>query len=169
MNSATAPQSGRALVQAVESVVGPAVAALGADLEGVQVSKAGSRLLVRILVDVDGGVTLDQVADVSVAVSNALDADGVLGERPYVLDVGSPGVDRPLTLLRHWRRNAGRLVRLTGTDGSVREGRIVAAAGPAPQDPPESVIVDIAGTPIEVAGPQLKRAVVQVEFTGGDD
>ncbi len=169
MNSATAPQSGRALVDAIEAVVGPAVIGLGADLEGVQVRKAGSRLLVRILVDVDGGVTMDQVADVSVAVSNALDADGVLGERSYVLDVGSPGVDRPLTRLRHWQRNAGRLVRVTETDGSVRTGRIVSASGPAPQEPPQSVVVDIDGIQAEVAGPQIKLAVVQVEFTGGDD
>jgi ribosome maturation factor RimP len=134
------------------------------DLEDVQVRQTGQRLLVRILIDTDSGVSLDTVTDVSRAMSEALDDSGALGERSYLLDVGSPGVDRPLTLLRHWRRNAGRLVRIAGTDGSTLTGRIIAATGAADDLAPERVEIDADGTVTALAGDQVRRAVVQVEF-----
>lgn len=150
---------------AVTAAVAPVAAAAGVDLEDVQVRRAGSRLMVRILIDTDGGVSLDAVTDASRAMSQALDDSGALGEQSYVLDVGSPGVDRPLTLLRHWRRNVGRLVRITGADGSVQTGRIVAAAGLAEDRAPEQVEIEIDGTVTALAGAQVRRAVVQVEFS----
>src|SRR3954468_24237916 len=85
--------------------VGPVVAGAGYDLEELVVTPAGRRSVVRVVVDRDEGVTLDDIADVSRAVSAALDDnDGDLGPTPYVLEVTSPGVDRPLTDPRHWRR-----------------------------------------------------------------
>ena len=83
------------------------------DLESVRVSVAGRRRLLRVVVDSDHGVSLDDAADVSRDVSAALlDATDVIGDVPYTLEVSSPGVDRPLTEPRHWRRAAGRLVRV---------------------------------------------------------
>lgn len=114
----------------VEAIVGPAVERAGFDLEGLAVSKAGRRLLVRILIDSDHGVSLDDVAAVSKAVSNALDeADGTGGpfaDAAYTLEVSSPGIDRPLTEPRHWRRNIGRLVAVHIGEEPVT-GRVVAA------------------------------------------
>ena len=93
------------------AAVGPVVAAAGYDLEELVVRAAGQRSVVRVVVDRDEGVSLDDVADVSRAISEVLDADEAdAGRAPYVLEVTSPGVDRPLTAPRHWRRNAGRLV-----------------------------------------------------------
>lgn len=151
-------------VAAITAAVAPVAAAAGVDLEDVQVRQTGQRLLVRILIDADSGVSLDTVTDVSRAMSAALDDSGALGERPYLLDVGSPGVDRPLTLLRHWRRNAGRLVRIAGTDGATLTGRIIAATGAADDLAPERVEIDVDGTVTALAGDQVRRAVVQVEF-----
>ena len=89
----------------------PVVGAAGYDLEELVVTPAGRRSIVRVVVDRDAGVTLDDIAEVSRAVSDVLDAnDDGMGRAPYVLEVTSPGVDRPLTEPRHWRRNAGRLV-----------------------------------------------------------
>jgi ribosome maturation factor RimP len=89
----------------------PVVGAAGYDLEELVVTPAGRRSVVRVVVDRDAGVTLDDIAEVSRAVSAVLDSnDGDLGRAPYVLEVTSPGVDRPLTEPRHWRRNTGRLV-----------------------------------------------------------
>lgn len=82
---------------------------------------AGRRSVVRVVVDRDGGVDLDAVAEVSRAVSVALDDTDALGEAPYVLEVTSPGVDRPLTEPRHWRRNIGRLVSAGDRTGRIRE------------------------------------------------
>lgn len=91
--------------------VGKVVAAAGYDLEELVVRATGQRSVVRVVVDRDEGVSLDDVAELSRAVSEALEADGDgMGRSPYVLEVTSPGVDRPLTLPRHWRRNVGRLV-----------------------------------------------------------
>ena len=62
--------------------------------------------MLRVAVDKDGGVTLDDVADATREVNRVLDGSDVMGEQPYTLEVTSRGVDRPLTLPRHWRRNA---------------------------------------------------------------
>ena len=93
---------------------------MGLDLEAVELTPAGRRRVLRVAVDKDGGVTLDDVAEATKEVSRLLDASDVMGEQPYTLEVTSPGIDRPLTLPRHWRRNAGRLVKVTTHDGAHR-------------------------------------------------
>lgn len=108
-------------------LIRPVVAAAGMDLESVRMSVAGKRRLLRVIVDSDGGVSLDDAADVSREVSAALEVSNALGDTPYTLEVSSPGVDRPLTEPRHWRRARGRLVRVkVAGEGSV-EGRLLAA------------------------------------------
>jgi ribosome maturation factor RimP len=107
-----------------------AVEETGLDLEDVAVTRVGHRSEVRVLVDKDGGVNLDDVALVSQAISTVLDqpeADAILGAEPYVLEVSSPGVDRPLVEPRQWRRAAGRLVRVSLTAGGEITGRILTA------------------------------------------
>ncbi|GAA3133566.1 ribosome maturation factor RimP [Streptosporangium carneum] len=140
----------------------PVVGAEGLDLEDVTVTPAGKRRLLRVVVDRDGGVSLDDVAEVSLAVSAALDADDAMGATPYVLEVSSPGVDRPLTEPRHWRRAVKRLVKADLRDGTLVEGRIVATdeAG---------VELDVAGTPRRIEYQDLTRGRVQVEFRRLDD
>ena len=119
--------SGAAQRDRLASLVEPAVAAAGYDLEEVAVSPAGRRRVVRVVVDADGGVSLDDVAEVSRAVSAVLDEhDDLLGSAPYVLEVTSPGVDRPLSEPRHWRRAVGRLVRVP-VDGRTVEARVTGA------------------------------------------
>lgn len=112
----------------------PVVEEIGLDLEDVAlVRQAGQQhrtAEVRVLVDKDGGVNLDDVARVSLAISAALDlpaADVILGSTPYVLEVSSPGVDRPIVDPRQWRRAVGRLVRVGLTAGGEVTGRIVEA------------------------------------------
>jgi ribosome maturation factor RimP len=108
----------------------PVVEETGLDLEDVAVTQVGHRAEVRVLVDQDGGVSLDDVALVSQAIAAMLDlpaADAILGTDPYVLEVSSPGVDRPLVEPRQWRRAAGRLVRANLVAGGEITGRIVTA------------------------------------------
>ena len=146
----------------VLALLEPVVSGAGYDLEDLTVSAAGKRSVVRVLVDKDGGVTLDDVADVSRLVSDVLDAadeqDPTLLGTSYVLEVSSPGVDRPLTEPRHWRRNVGRLVTASLRDGSTAEGRITAAddAGVTLDDQRALPWADVA------------RGVVQVEFNRKD-
>ena len=116
-----------AVADRVEQALSPFVAERGFDLEAVEVQPAGRRRLVRVLVDQDGGVTLDDIASLTAALSQHLDETDAMGEHAYVLEVSSPGVGRPLTLPRHWRRNADRKVKLTTSSGDVLTGRIGAS------------------------------------------
>ncbi|WP_433439509.1 ribosome maturation factor RimP [Nonomuraea sp. CA-141351] len=140
----------------------PVVGAEGLDLEDVTVTQAGKRRLLRVIVDRDGGVSLDDVAEVSQAVSTALDADDSMGQSAYTLEVSSPGVDRPLTEPRHWRRAAKRLVKAEMRDGTVVEGRILAADE-------TGVDMDVEGTARRLDYEDLTRGRVQVEFRRIDD
>ncbi|HEX5017754.1 MAG TPA: ribosome maturation factor RimP [Actinomycetes bacterium] len=114
-----------AVADRVEQALSPVIAERGFDLEGVEVQPAGRRRLVRVLVDQDGGVTLDDIASLTAVLSAHLDETDAMGEQPYVLEVSSPGVGRPLTLTRHWRRNRDRKVALKTTLGQSLSGRII--------------------------------------------
>src|SRR6516225_845737 len=94
----------------ISELLEPAVTAMGMDLEDVRITSAGRRRLLRVVVDSDGGVSLDDIALVSRELSVTLDRAAAMGEAPYTLEVSSPGVDRPLTEPKHWRRAVGRLV-----------------------------------------------------------
>ena len=130
---------------------------LGLDVEAVEITPAGKRRILRVAVDKDGGVTLDEVAEATREVNRVLDASDVMGEMPYTLEVTSRGVDRPLTLPRHWRRNTGRLVKVTFADGESVTGRIVGAGE-------DAATVEVSGTQRDVAYAEVKKALVQVEF-----
>jgi ribosome maturation factor RimP len=140
----------------------PVVSEAGYDLEDVTVTAAGRRSLIRVTVDADGGIDLDAVAVVSRHVSEALDADAEDPGSPralagaYVLEVSSPGVDRPLTEPRHWRRAAGRLVEVE-VAGSRVTGRVRAADD-------AGVTLDVGGSERAVPWSELGRGKVQVEF-----
>ena len=141
----------------IEAELDDPLRALGLDIEAVDITPAGKRRILRIAVDKDGGVTLDEVAEATREVSSVLDGSDVMGEQPYTLEVTSRGVDRPLTLPRHWRRNASRLVKVTFTDGESATGRIVESGD-------DAVTLDVGGEHREVAYAEVKKALVQVEF-----
>jgi ribosome maturation factor RimP len=152
-------ENDRLLTERLQELLTPAVSATGCDLEEVNSRMAGRRRLVTVLVDRDGGIDLDMVAQVSRAVSDVLDtpeADALL-ESAYVLEVSSPGVDRPLTLPRHWRRAIRRLVNITMKDGEVLTARVVDADG-------DSVGLDVDSATRRIGIADVRRAVVQVEF-----
>jgi ribosome maturation factor RimP len=145
----------------VTAVIESVVTAAGYDLEEVSLSRAGRRHVVRVLVDADGGINLDGVAVVSREISNALDAaeesGGEVLAGEYQLEVGSPGVDRPLTEPRHWRRNVSRLVLVNGVTGRVT----------ATDD--RGIVLDVDGTTREIAYAELGPGKVQIEFKRLDE
>lgn len=140
----------------------PLVHAMGLDLEEIEVSRAGRRSVVRVLVDVDGGVTLDQIADLTQEISARIDTDSAFGDQAFTLEVSSPGVERPLTLPRHWRRNIGRLVSITDGEGAKRVGRITATSETHAR-------IDFDGSVEEIAFTDVRRARIEVEFRRAAD
>ena len=141
----------------ITAAVADPLGALGFDLEAIELTPAGNRRLLRLAVDRDGGVTLDDIAEATREVSRAIDEAEAMGEAPYTLEVTSRGVDRPLTLPRHWRRNHDRLVKVTTTEGETLTGRI----GESDDD---RVELDVSGTPRTLGYHEVAKALVQIEF-----
>lgn len=135
--------------------------AVGLDVEAIELTPAGKRRMLRVAVDKDGGVTMDDIADATKQVSRLLDASDVMGEQPYTLEVTSPGVDRPLTLPRHWRRNQGRLVKVSMATGETMTGRIVGSDE-------QRATVDVDGSAHELPLDDVAKARIQIEFNRKD-
>jgi ribosome maturation factor RimP len=145
----------------ITGVLTPILAQFGLELEAVEIIPAGKRRLLRVVVDGDGpegtGPLLDDIAEASTAASAALDRADVTGAAPYTLEVTSRGVNRPLELPRHWRRNIGRLVAVRLGEGDTITGRIVSST--------EDVVeLDLNGETREVRFVDVDRAQVQVEL-----
>jgi ribosome maturation factor RimP len=144
----------------IAEVLTEPLAATGLDVEAIDLTPAGKRRLLRVAVDKDGGVTLDDIAEATKEVSRVLDGpegSDVMGEQPYTLEVTSPGTDRPLTHPRHWRRNQGRLVKATLADGRTVTGRIT-------DSDDTRAVLDVDGNRDEVAFVDVKKAKIQIEF-----
>ncbi|MEV7287432.1 ribosome maturation factor RimP [Streptomyces sp. NPDC093252] len=133
----------------------PLVASQGLDLEEIAVDSVGRKRVLRVVVDSDTGADLDQVADVSRALSAKLDETDAMGDGEYTLEVGTPGAERPLTEPRHYVRATGRLVRFQLTEGGEVVARILA--------------VDEDGLDTEVPGVKGRRPTARrLPFTGID-
>jgi ribosome maturation factor RimP len=146
--------------QQLIELISPVITAAGYDLDDLSVTAAGRRSLIRVSVDGDHGIDLDAVATISRTISEVLDDDSGSGAAfagPYVLEVSSPGVDRPLTELRHWRRAVGRLVTVD-VEGRPVTGRIVTAEDSA-------VVLDVDGAQRSLPMAGLGPGRVQVEFS----
>lgn len=148
------------------------LAPLSIVLEDISVTPVGKRRLVKVLIDRDvtgfgddattpvEPLDLDAIGELTRVVSDRLDETDAMGEQPYVLEVSSVGVDRPLTQPRHFRRNVGRLLDVTTTGDRVT-GRIVAADA-------NGIRLDVrdgkASRTDELTYDAIVKAKVQVEF-----
>ncbi|MGA8846502.1 MAG: ribosome maturation factor RimP [Nocardioides sp.] len=145
------------LTSRIQNEVTAPLLTLGLDLEAVELTPAGKRRVLRIAVDQDGGVSMDDVAAATQEVNRVLDEGDLMGQQPYTLEVTSRGVDRPLTLPRHWRRNVDRLVKVTLLDGSSMTGRIGDCGD-------ESASIEVSGVDKLLSYEDVARALVQIEF-----
>ncbi|WP_354640512.1 ribosome maturation factor RimP [Kitasatospora camelliae] len=153
----------------LRALLEPLAADAGLDVEDVKITQAGSRRQVQIDVDADGGVDLDAIAEFSRLVGQALDDSDLLGSAPYLLEVGSPGAERPLTEPRHWRRATGRLVKAQLTEGGEITARVL-------ESDEDGALVEV--QPVKgrgrakerrVAFAEIAKARVQVEFNRKDE
>ena len=146
------------LVNNLTELLTPAVTRAGFVLEEVTVTPVGKRRLVAVVVDCeDRNPSLDEVTVVSKEVSAILDSYTQMGEMPFTLEVTTPGIDRPLTLGRHWKKNIGRLVKITPKTGEKYIGRIASVKDNA-------VTIEIKGKESEISFAEISRAQIEVEF-----
>jgi len=137
----------------VLAVITPAIESLGFYIEDINISSAGKRGMLTVIVDGDTHLSLDQVTVATKAISEIVENLPTLGNNPFTLEVTSPGLDRPLTKPRHWRKNKDRLIKIVLTDGKEIMGRI--------KDSTESSVT-VDDQTINFA--DIKRATLEVEF-----
>lgn len=160
------PADEDSLRELARSVVGRVGTRLGddIDLEDVVVVAAGRRSLVRVIVDGDHGINLDAAAEISRDLAAELDAaeaagTSFLGDEPYTLEVTSPGVGRPLTEERHFRRARGRLITVTLNAGDKIEGRVRRVTEGSLE-----LLASTEATVTVIPLADIRRAKVEVEF-----
>jgi len=137
----------------ISAAITPALEALGFYLEDVTITSAGRRSMLTVIVDGDAHLSLDQVTSATKAIGEIVESIQSLGETPFTLEVTSPGLDRPLTKVRHWQKNINRLVKVVLQDGSEVKGRINEV------NEASSVVGEI-----KVNYSDIKRATLEVEF-----
>jgi ribosome maturation factor RimP len=137
----------------VAAVITPAIEALGFYVEDISITSAGRRSMLTVIVDGDTHLSLDQVTVATKAISEIVENLPTLGNNPFTLEVTSPGLDRPLTKPRHWRKNKDRLIKIVLNDGKEITGRIKDSTD-------DQVTVDEQ----KVAFVDIKRATLEIEF-----
>ena len=154
-----------ALKDQISELITPALHQAGYFLEDVNIVSPGQHRIVTVIVDGESGLNLDQVTVASKLVSELLDEAPFMGETPFTLEVTSPGLDRPLTLPRHFAKNVDRLLKVTKNDGVVVTGRIRSNTEIA-------VTLEVAEKKevkeVTVALADIKRATVEIEFNRKD-
>ena len=154
-----------ALKDQISELITPALRQAGYFLEDVNIVSPGQHRIVTVIVDGESGLNLDQVTVASKLVSELLDEAPFMGETPFTLEVTSPGIDRPLTLPRHFAKNVDRLLKVTKNDGVVVTGRIRS-------NTESDVTLEVAEKKevkeVTVALADIKRATVEIEFNRKD-
>lgn len=136
--------------------ISPLVHKFDFELEDVILKSAGKNTIVQVLVDKDSGISLEEVASLSTKLSDFFDENSLMGNMTYTLDVGSPGIDRPLTKLRHWKKNLDRIVKIN-SKSNVFEGRIKKVEE-------TEVQIEIKGKLQSFQYSDISKAIIQVEF-----
>jgi ribosome maturation factor RimP len=137
----------------ISAAITPALSDLGFYLEDITITSAGRRSMLTVIVDGDTHLSLDQVTVATKAISEIVENIQSLGQAPFTLEVTSPGLDRPLTKPRHWRKNTDRLVKIVLLDGKEIKGRVKDAT-------------EISATIDEqvIKFSDIKRATLEIEF-----
>ena len=137
----------------ISAAITPALEALGFYLEDVTIISAGRRSMLTIIVDGDTHLSLDQVTSATKAIGEIVESVQSLDETPFTLEVTSPGLDRPLTKVRHWQKNINRLVKVVLLDGSEIKGRIIDVSEVSARVDEKNINYS-----------DIKRATLEVEF-----
>jgi len=141
------------LNEVISAAIRPTIEASGNYLEELTITSAGKVKILTVIVDSDSHLNLDQITAVTKEISEIIEGLAELGESAFTLEVTSPGIDRPLTKSRHWRKNFDRLVKISMTSGKDIEGRIGEVTDTTVQIGDQKVSFE-----------DIKRAVLEIEF-----
>ncbi len=155
-----------ALKDQISELVTPALTQAGYFLEDINIVTPGQHRIVTVIVDGESALNLDQVTVASKLVSELLDEATFMGETPFTLEVTSPGIDRPLTLPRHFAKNVTRLLKVVKSDGEVVNGRI---ASNTDSDLTLTVTEKKTTSEVVISIADIKRATVEIEFNRKDE
>lgn len=155
----------------LRTIIAPIVENAQLYLEDVNISVAGTERTVHVVVDLPedqtGGVSLDAIAELSHQLGDAIDDQ--TDARPYTLDVSSPGLSRPLTEPRQWKRNLGRIIKVKLHHSEVVVGRLQEVGEDAvvlvPDLPRKKGMKPKTGDPVRIKYSDIKRATVEVDFS----
>ena len=154
-----------ALKDQISELITPALAQAGYFLEDVNLVTPGQHRIVTVIVDGESALNLDQVTVATKLISSLLDEATFMGETPFTLEVTSPGIDRSLTLARHYAKNVDRLLKVVKTDGDVVTGRISSSNE-------SEVVLTVAekkeSKEVLIKYSDIKRATVEIEFNRKD-
>jgi ribosome maturation factor RimP len=137
----------------ISAAIRPIIEASGNYLEELTITSAGKVKILTVIVDSDSHLNLDQITAVTKEISEVIETLEELGDSAFTLEVTSPGIDRPLTKPRHWRKNFDRLVKITMTSGKDIQGRIG-----------EATETNVLVGDQKVSFEDIKRAVLEIEF-----
>ena len=154
-----------ALKDQVSELITPALQQAGYFLEDINIVSPGQHRILTVIVDGESALNLDQVTIASKLISELLDDAAFMGDAPFTLEVTSPGIDRPLTLPRHFGKNLNRLLKVTKTDGAVIVGRILSHTD---NDVTLTVTEKKEVREITISLADIKRAQVEIEFNRKD-
>ena len=137
----------------ISAAIRPIIEVSGNYLEELTITSAGKVKILTVIVDSDSHLNLDQITAVTKEISEVIETLEELGDSAFTLEVTSPGIDRPLTKPRHWRKNFDRLVKITMTSGKYFQGRIG-----------EATETNVLVGDQKVSFEDIKRAVLEIEF-----
>jgi len=136
----------------------------GLELVDVEIFRAGKRRVLRIYIGKREGVTVSDCAHVSRELGTLLDADNVMQDEAYVLEVSSPGLDRPFKSLQDYRRNVGRFVRATLREPIAGLGTKKLVVGKLEDVGEDSITLDTDGTARTIPLGLIVQAKVDVRL-----
>ncbi len=153
------------LIENISQLAAKVAESGGLDLVDVEIFRAGKRRVLRVYIGKREGVNVDDCARVSRELGTLLDADNVMQDENYILEVSSPGLDRPFKTLKDYRRNLGRFVRVSTREPVEGMGNKRLVVGTLADVGESDITIDADGTPRSIPLDLILQAKVDVRLT----
>jgi len=147
------------LEEKIENLVAPVIETMGFDFWGCEYLAAGKHSTLRIYIDKPGGVTVDDCGDVSRQVSAIMDVEDPISNA-YMLEISSPGIDRPLFKPKQFEANVGQLIKLRTSSPILGRRNFKGTLLEASE---EQVIIEVDAEEYEIPFNLVDKANIEIE------